>query len=130
MKVLSTSTFIKLAVCAVLAGTGIAFAADDKPASPAAHAPKVKEPSVIPPQPQFPPIDINTAKKDEFKKLNGVTEAMADRIIAGRPYLSKYVLVTDKIIPEDIFQSIKQHIVAKQPDTKKGSKPAKAASKP
>ena len=123
MKLLSTSTSIKLVALTMALGAGVAFAANDKPAPPATQATKTKEPSVIPPPPQFAPIDINTAKKDEFKKLNGVTEAHADRIIAGRPYLTKYTLVTEKIIPEDVFQAIRQHIVAKQPDKKKAAKP-------
>lgn len=114
---------------AVLVCAGTVFAASDTTQTPA-KGQKTKEPSVIAPPKPFPPIDINTAKKDEFKKLNGVTEAMADKIISGRPYLSKYVLVTDKIIPEDVFQAIKVQIVAKQPDSKKAGKPAKAASKP
>lgn len=119
----STSTAVKLFALAIALGPGIAFAASDKPVPPAAQAAKGKEPSVIPPPPQYPPLDINSAKKDEFKRLNGLTEVHANRIIAGRPYLSKYALVTDKIIPEEVFQAIRQHIVAKQPDKKKAAKP-------
>jgi DNA uptake protein ComE-like DNA-binding protein len=130
MKLLLKSYVVKLVILSIAVGAGLAFAASDKPTPPAVQATKTKEPSVIPPPPQFAPIDINTAKKDEFKKLTGVTEAHADRIIAGRPYLSKYVLVTDKIIPEDVFQAIRQHIVAKQPDKKKAPKEATSTAKP
>ena len=118
MKLLSSSRLVKLTAVAIALGSGVAFAANDKPVPPATQTTKAKEPSVIAPPRQFTPIDINSAKKDEFKKLNGVTEAHADRIIAGRPYLTKYTLVTEKIIPEDVFQAIKVHIFAKQPDKK------------
>lgn len=130
MRLLNPLTALSLAAVAASLLAAPAWGASEKAQSPAAQASKPREPSVIPPPPQFAPIDINTAKKDEFKKLNGVTEAMADRIIAGRPYLTKYALVTDKVLPEEVFQMIKTHIVAKQPDPKKGSKPAKPASKP
>jgi len=120
----------KLTALAIALVASVACAAADNSVPPATQGTKAKEPSVIAPPPQFAPIDINTAKKDEFKKLTGVTEAMADRIIAGRPYLSKYVLVTNKIIPEEVFQAIRQHIVAKQPDQKNAAKVAKPPTKP
>src|SRR3972149_5788560 len=40
------------------------------------------------------PVDINSASKAELKKLPGISGAAADKIIAGRPYLSKANLVT------------------------------------
>ncbi|MEI6801891.1 MAG: helix-hairpin-helix domain-containing protein [Burkholderiales bacterium] len=126
MKLLTSSAWSRCFTIALLLCAGTTFAADDKakPATPPASA---REPSVIAPPKPFAPIDINSAKKNEFKKLNGVTEAHADKIIAGRPYTTKYSLVTDKIIPEDVFQSIKTHIVARQPEPKK---PAKPSAKP
>jgi DNA uptake protein ComE-like DNA-binding protein len=63
-------------------------------------------------------IDINSATKEQLKTLPGITDAYADKIIAGRPYRSKAFLVTNNIIPEGLFQSIRQRIAARQPGVK------------
>lgn len=59
-------------------------------------------------------VDINSASKAELKKLPGIGDADADKIIAGRPYLTKAHLVTRKIIPAGVYESIKKRIIAKQ----------------
>lgn len=59
-------------------------------------------------------VDINSAGKAELKKLPGIGDADADKIIAGRPYLTKAHLVTRKIIPAGVYESIKKRIIAKQ----------------
>lgn len=59
-------------------------------------------------------VDINSASKAELKKLPGIGAAEADKIIAGRPYLSKAFLVTKNIIPEKTYWPIRHQIVAKQ----------------
>ena len=63
-------------------------------------------------------IDINSATKDQLKTLPGITDAYADKIIAGRPYLSKAFLVTKNILPNDLFQTLRKRIVARQPGAK------------
>lgn len=72
------------------------------PKSAAAKAKKVKY------------VDINSAGKAELMKLQGIDGALADRIIAGRPYLSKAHLVTHKVIPQGIYEQNKRQIVALQ----------------
>ena len=59
-------------------------------------------------------VDINSAKKAELMKLPGIGDVEADKIIAGRPYLTKAHLVTHKIISAMVYQSIKDQIVARQ----------------
>lgn len=59
-------------------------------------------------------VDINHASKAELKSLRGIDEALATRIIAARPYLSKAKLVTDNIIPAGLYAQLKQQIIAKQ----------------
>ena len=59
-------------------------------------------------------VDINSASKAELMKLTGIDEPRADKIIAGRPYLSKAHLVTRQIIPHGIYEQIKRQIVALQ----------------
>lgn len=63
-------------------------------------------------------IDINSATKEQLKTLPGITDAYADKIIAGRPYLSKAFLVTKNILPNDLFQTLRKQIVARQPVAK------------
>lgn len=59
-------------------------------------------------------VDINGASKAELKTLQGVDDALAAKIIAGRPYLSKANLVTHNIIPAGLYMQLKQQIIAKQ----------------
>ena len=59
-------------------------------------------------------VDINSAKKAELMKLPGVGNAEADKIIAGRPYLTKAHLVTHNVIPAEIYEQFKKQIMAKQ----------------
>lgn len=59
-------------------------------------------------------VDINSASKAELKTLPGIDDARADKIIAGRPYLSKGFLVTRNIIPAGVYETIKRQIIAKQ----------------
>ncbi len=59
-------------------------------------------------------IDINTASKDLLATLNGIGPARADAIIKGRPYKGKDDLVNKKIIPENVYNDIKEKIIARQ----------------
>ena len=60
------------------------------------------------------PIDINRAKAEELMTLKGVGDARAAAIIKGRPYARKDELVQKKIIPESVYNDIKDKIIAKQ----------------
>jgi DNA uptake protein ComE-like DNA-binding protein len=88
------------AVLLCLGLTGSALAASDKPAGPAAT--------------QVAPVDINRASVDELKALKGVGEARAAAIVKGRPYGRKDDLVRRGIIPESVYNEIREQIVAKQ----------------
>lgn len=59
-------------------------------------------------------VDINSASKAELKTLPGIDDALANKIIAGRPYLSKAFLVTRNIVPAGAYETIKRQIIAKQ----------------
>ena len=59
-------------------------------------------------------VDINRATKEELKSLPGIQDPQADRIIAGRPYLSKARLVTRKILNTEQYNAIRKRIVARQ----------------
>ena len=55
-------------------------------------------------------INLNTAGKEDLKRVKGITDPIADKIIAGRPYLSKAHLVTHNIIPMSLYLTIKDQI--------------------
>jgi DNA uptake protein ComE-like DNA-binding protein len=71
-------------------------------------------------------VDINTANKAALKKLPGITDADADKIIANRPYASKAWLVTHKVISEAAYHGLSALIQAGQTR----QLPAKAAPVP
>ncbi len=59
-------------------------------------------------------VDINRAKADELMTLKGIGEARAAAIIKGRPYARKDELVKKNILPESVYNEIKDQIIAKQ----------------
>jgi len=59
-------------------------------------------------------VDINSASKAELTKLPGLTALDAERVIAGRPYLSKAHLVTRNVISASAYHGIKSMIMARQ----------------
>lgn len=119
---------------AVLAGllAGGAFAASPhasprgSPQAASAPAPAAAKAAVKAP----PPIDVNSASRAQLKRLPGIGDAEAERIVAGRPYLSKADLVTRQVLPAGVFQSIRHQIVAvqKKAPTRSRAGPAATAS--
>lgn len=59
-------------------------------------------------------VDINSANKEALMKLPGVGATEADKIIAGRPYLTKTHLVTNQIISRAVYEGLKKQVIAKQ----------------
>jgi competence protein ComEA len=93
-----------------------------------APAPKAQE-SKMAPAPKAELLDINSATADQLEALAGIGKAYSAKIIAGRPYKGKDDLVKKKIIPQNVYDDIKDQIIAKQ-DTAKAAAPKADAAKP
>ncbi|HZT51404.1 MAG TPA: helix-hairpin-helix domain-containing protein [Stellaceae bacterium] len=63
---------------------------------------------------QGAPIDINSASAQELDALPGIGPARAQAIVANRPYRSKDELAQRKILPQNVYNQIKDRIVARQ----------------
>lgn len=87
-----------------------------KQATAADQAP-AKKSKAAPPK-AAPVVDINSASKEELKKLPGIGDAEANKIIAGRPYLSKAHLQTHNIVSPGVYQGLQRLVVARQKDAK------------
>ncbi len=107
-----------LFAAALLLSASVCVAAESKSAGPAeaTGAPTAAQKSTKAKKPVTPdnPVDINSASKAQLKQIPGVNDALADKIIAGRPYLSKGHLVTRNIISGVHYAQIKDLIIARQ----------------
>jgi DNA uptake protein ComE-like DNA-binding protein len=95
---------------------------------PAAEAP-AKKPAEAPKAdaPKMEPMDINSASEKELATLKGIGDVRAAAIVKGRPYKGKDDLVKKKIIPQSVYNDIKDQIIAKQDTAKAAAKPAEPA---
>ena len=59
-------------------------------------------------------LDINSASRNELDALPGIGPARADAIVKNRPYNGKDDLVNRKIIPQNVYNGIKDRIIARQ----------------
>src|SRR6266446_6617870 len=86
------------------------------PPSPTATAPSAppKSPATTGSQAPGELVDINSATSEELDKLPGVGPARAKAIIANRPYNGKDDLTNRKIIPPNVYNQIKDKIIARQ----------------
>ena len=60
-------------------------------------------------------LDINTATADQLKAFPGIGDAYSKRIIDGRPSTAKNQLVTRGILPQGVYDKIKDKIIASHP---------------
>jgi DNA uptake protein ComE-like DNA-binding protein len=59
-------------------------------------------------------IDLNSASEKELASLKGIGDVRAKAIVKGRPYKGKNELVDKKIVPQNVYDDIKDQVIAKQ----------------
>ena len=113
---------------AMIAATGLAFAQKaetpktDTKAPAKTEAKKDAAPAKADAK-KMEPMDINSASEKELATLKGIGDVRAKAIVKGRPYKGKDELVQKKIVPQNVYDDIKDQIIAKQ-DTAAPAKPA------
>ena len=117
---------MKRILSALLAASILAaptFALDDKQAKkdvatatavPAKTAPADAKAAPAKEAPAAALMDINSATAKQLATLDGIGEARSAAIVKGRPYNGKDDLVNKKILTQDVYDKIKDKIIAKQ----------------
>ena len=120
-----------LAVALASFGLAAGSAMAQKAEAPKADAKKTEAPKAEPKKEEkkAEPMDINSASEKELATLKGIGDARAKAIVKGRPYKGKDDLVHKKIIPESVYNDIKDQIIAKQDTAKAADKKADAKKK-
>src|SRR5688572_27235925 len=117
-----------VAVAALGLTAGSALAQKTEPAKPAAKATTPAPAAAPAAAPKAEPMDINSASEKELATLKGIGDVRAKAIVKGRPYKGKDELVQKKIVPQNVYDDIKEQIIAKQ-DTAKAAAPKKDEKK-
>lgn len=66
------------------------------------------------PPPPEERIDINHANVEELMTVPGITRSWAQRIVRFRPYRTKQDLLDLGVMPGDVYNRIKDYIIAHQ----------------
>ena len=114
-----------LALCAFALCLSVAVFAQGTPAAPSTPSTTDKAtsaPAATPAKahshhmsaPKMPPVDINSASKEDLMKLNGVDDATAEKIIAARPFKMKSELKSKGILTQAQYTKVSTKVVAKQ----------------
>jgi len=91
-----------------------AFGMNAYAAAPDAAKPAAAKPAEAAKPAATQKLDINTATEQQLRDFPGIGEARAAAIIKGRPYKTKDELAKKKIIPQAVYDKIKDSIIAKQ----------------
>jgi competence protein ComEA len=112
---------LRIAALALAASLAVAPALAQAPAAGTAPAPRPMAPAVTAPAapatataPKAPLIDLNSASEAELSALPGIGPARSAAIVKGRPYKGKDELLRKKIVPSNVYEGIKDKVIAKQ----------------
>ena len=109
---------------AVVLGAAVAMA-DDQPASSTPSAPTTEKAAPVTGTTTAQPahhhhhsgnkmmVDLNSASKEDLTKLPGITDDLADKIIAARPFKSKEELKSKNILTKAEYDKLASHVTAK-----------------
>jgi competence protein ComEA len=100
-----------MVVVALVAGTGLAPSDGLAQQTPTPAAPK---PSTPAPPAAMKKVDINKASLDDLKKVPGLDESMAKKVVDGRPFKNVDELLSKKILSKDVFDKVKPLLMASQ----------------
>ena len=89
---------IALSMAVAMLGSNSVLCADKQPATEQARA----------------LLDLNSATVAQLAALEGIGDKRAKAIIKGRPYKGKDELLQKKIVPQAVYDKIKDRIIAKQ----------------
>ncbi len=112
MKTRAFAALFALVLCSFVA---LAPAATD-----VARAAAPAKPSAAPAKPAAPAtaeankVDINSATREQLMKLPAIGEAIAGKIIAGRPWANKSQLLSKNVLTKSAYDKVAPLIVAKQ----------------
>jgi DNA uptake protein ComE-like DNA-binding protein len=71
-----------------------------------AHVAKQKAPKMV--------FDVNTAAKEDLTKVPGISDELAEKIIAGRPYKSRGELTSKSILTKAEYAKVRSHLTVKK----------------
>ncbi|MDP2356107.1 MAG: helix-hairpin-helix domain-containing protein [Beijerinckiaceae bacterium] len=107
--------FIATVFAGSVSAQGPATAPTTKPAVTApATPPSISPPAATTPAKPAALMDINSASLTELQTLKGVGAVRAEATVKGRPYKGKDDLLARKIVPANVYNDIKDGIVARQ----------------
>lgn len=109
-------TTLSLALALLAPGIAVAQTPQTAPATKPAATQSAK-PATAPaatPAAKVELLDINSATPEQLDALKGIGEKRSAAIIKGRPYKGKDELYQKGIIPKNVYDAIKDQIIAKQ----------------